>query len=252
MKSPDFSIGEIEIVTVVRERNFKNSFRDGRKKHGFLLTESGSIFHRFAENDKSVTAKAGDLVFIPKGCSYSSVYLEDETQIKIVQFDLESGSLPSYLQEPSLLSVPGADGKIRAFFDAGKYRFSGNALYYLTCLYDLFLAIDESKFHLPSKYRKLSPALDEISRQCEQNEKISYYADLCGMSEVNFRRSFREYTGQTPIEYRNQLRLKMAQGMLKSGEYNVSETAERCGFSNLSFFSRLYKKTYKTTPKKNS
>jgi len=69
------------------------------------------------------------------------------------------------------------------------------------------------------------------------------------MSEVNFRRLFREYRNQSPIEYRNELRLQNAQIKLQSGEYNVSETAQLCGFSNLSFFIRLYKKKYGHTPK---
>ena len=56
--------------------------------------------------------------------------------------------------------------------------------------------------------------------------------------------------GLSPVEYRNNLRLQSAKLKLESGEYNVSETAEACGFSNLSFFIRLYKKTYGCTPKK--
>ena len=70
------------------------------------------------------------------------------------------------------------------------------------------------------------------------------------MSEVNFRRLFKEYTGMSPIDYRNDLRLKNAKNMLQSGEYNVTEAATASGFSNLSFFIRLYKKKYGHTPKK--
>jgi len=70
------------------------------------------------------------------------------------------------------------------------------------------------------------------------------------MSEVNFRRLFREYTGMSPIDYRNDLRLKNARAMLASGEYNVTEAAEASGFSNLPFFIRLYKKKFGHTPKK--
>ena len=70
------------------------------------------------------------------------------------------------------------------------------------------------------------------------------------MSEVNFRRMFKEYTGRSPIEYRNDIRLSRARAMLLSREFNVAETAEICGFSNLSFFIRLYKKRFGHTPKK--
>ena len=54
----------------------------------------------------------------------------------------------------------------------------------------------------------------------------------------------------SPIAYRNDVRLNHARLNLQSGEYNVSEAAEASGFSNLSFFIRLYKAKYGYTPKK--
>ena len=78
---------------------------------------------------------------------------------------------------------------------------------------------------------------------------MSYYAELCNISEMNFKSLFKEYTGMSPIEYRNDIRLTNARNKLQSGEYNVS-AAEMCGFSNFSFFIRLYKKKYGYTPKK--
>ena len=92
-------------------------------------------------------------------------------------------------------------------------------------------------------------ALEEIAVRWYENTSVGAYADMCGMSEVNFRRLFREYTGTSPIDYRNSTRLTYARARLQSGEYNVSEVAELCGFSNLSFFIRLYKKKYGYTPK---
>ena len=50
-------------------------------------------------------------------------------------------------------------------------------------------------------------------------------------------------------DYRNDIRLTHARSKLQSGEYNVSEAAFDSGFSNLSFFIRLYKKKYGHTPK---
>ena len=43
--------------------------------------------------------------------------------------------------------------------------------------------------------------------------------------------------------------LNSARSKLQSGEYNVSEAASLCGFTNLSFFIRLYKKKFGHTPK---
>ena len=110
--------------------------------------------------------------------------------------------------------------------------------------------IDDCCFKLPSKYKRLQPALSTLVQDYRSNEKIAYYAALCDMSEAGFRRLFREYMGASPVEYRNALRLQEARALLHSGEYNVSEAAEAAGFTNLSFFIRLYKKKYGYTPKK--
>lgn len=129
-------------------------------------------------------------------------------------------------------------------------RTSSHPFYYVSCLYNLLWQIDESYSVIPAKYKKLRAALSEIAEYWYKNETVAYYAELCSMSEVNFRRLFKEYTGLSPIDYRNDIRLSNAKSKLKSGEYNVSEVAELCGFSNLSFFIRLYKEKYGYTPKK--
>lgn len=125
----------------------------------------------------------------------------------------------------------------------------GHPFYVQSCFYQLLWQIDEHCTKLPSRYKKLLPALNTLSAQPEERNPIHHYAALCKMSEPNFRRLFREYTGQSPVEYRNGLRLSAARAKLQSGEYTVSEAAEASGFSNLSFFIRLYKKKYGITPK---
>lgn len=247
LKSPAFTVENIAILNVSRDRGYKNFYRD-RTKHGFIYTVSGLMCYTFKQ--KHIYIQTGEVIFIPKGCTYSGTYFKDGTEIKIVQFDIASGVLPDYLSIPQKINFPGAVEQINAFFKPMKNHTNGHPFYYLSCLYSFLQQIDDCCSKIPSKYKKLSAALSELSEHYYQNEKISYYAELCGMSEAGFRRLFREYMGQSPVEYRNELRLNNAKIKLQSGEYNVSEAAEATGFSNLSFFIRLYKKKYGYTPKK--
>ena len=250
LNDPSFRVGNVDIQSVSRPKNYKHSFRNGREKHGFIYVESGALMDCFQNYDlPNLLATKGDLIFVPKGSVYTGVYLEESTRIKIIQFDLISGELPSYLSTPTKLPLPRAYELIDAFFQPAEHRSSYHPFYYLSCFYELLWRIDESESQLPQKYKKLRPALYELAERWDQNEKVSYYAALCDMSEVNFRRLFREYVGCSPIDYRNELRLRHARNKLQSGEYNVSEAAYESGFSNLSFFIRLYKKQYGHTPK---
>lgn len=251
MQEPNFRIGNIDIQNVSRPKNYKHTFRYGRDKHGFIYMIRGKmkdIFH--STNTEDMYVNAGELIFIPKGTVYTGIYLEDNTEIKLVQFNLLSGELPEYLSVPVKIELPKAGELIETFFTPEEKRAPVHPFYYLACLYGLLWQIDESYSRIPTKYKKLQAALSEIAEYWNKNEPVAYYAELCHMSEINFRRLFKEYTGLSPINYRNDLRLSNAKNKLQSGEYNVSEVAELCGFSNLSFFIRLYKKKYGYTPKK--
>jgi AraC-like DNA-binding protein len=220
-------------------------------KHGFIFTVSGRMLDIFHSGEKEcISVDAGEMIFIPKRSVYTGVYLEENTEIKIIQFDIAAGELPEYLSKPEKIELPNVGELVEAFFKPAKNNTANHPFYYLSCLYKLLWQIDESYSRIPTKYKKLQAALSEISEYWQDNQPVSYYAELCNMSEVNFRRLFREYTGMSPIEYRNDVRLTNARNKLQSGEYNVSEVAELCGFSNLSFFIRLYKKKYGYTPKK--
>ena len=78
-----------------------------------------------------------------------------------------------------------------------------------------------------------------------QNNPIAYYAELCNMSQSNFRRLFKDYTGKSLIDYRNSLRLLAVQKMIDSGELSISEAAYLAGFNNMSFFYKLYHRATK-------
>lgn len=251
LQEPRFSVANIDILNVERPKNFRHFYKNGRTKHGFIYTVSGRITYTFtAPEYHDITVSTGQLVFIPKGTIYYATYLEEQTETKIVQFDVKSGALPTYLSYPCEIEFADAGEQINSFFKPIKNHVFGHPFYYRSRFYELLWKIDESFSKIPTKYKKLQPAISEINEHYNENEKVSFYAELCNMSEVGFRRLFHEHTGLSPVEYRNDIRLANAKIKLQSGEYNVSEVAEESGFTNLSFFIRLYKKKYGITPKK--
>ncbi len=77
--------------------------------------------------------------------------------------------------------------------------------------------------------------LDELARQA--NVTVSYFCRL-----------FRQITGQTATDYRNRLRLEKSISLLKQSELNVTEIALRCGFDDVNYFSRLFRRNYRISP----
>ena len=98
-------------------------------------------------------------------------------------------------------------------------------------------------------YRRLVPAREYIDASYSEEMTLSSLARLCNMSETNFRRRFLEVFGETPFAYRDRLRILYAKDYLLGGYYTVTETAEKCGFTDVSYFCRFFKKHTGLTPK---
>lgn len=244
------SVGNILIHTVSRDKDYKYNYLSGRPKNAFVHIVCGGISYSFKTlGERDIVALAGDTIFFPCGTRHTSRYLEDGTIIKIVEFDTFTGNLPEYLSSPTKLTAMNISEIINSFFISATTKSENHPFFCLSKLYELLWYIDYQREHFPTKYKRLQPAIDDINGKYFENKKISYYAEICSMSETGFRKMFREFTGTSPIEYRNDIRLTEARKLLQSGEYNVSEVAEAMGFSNLSFFARSYKKKYGYTPK---
>ena len=250
LEKPNFTIENIDVLHVARNQGFQFYHRC-RCKHSFIYTVSGMMKDNFLKEDLGeIEVNVGELIFIPKNCEYIATYFGENTEIKIVQFDVVGENLPPYLCKAQKIILPEASRLMSSIVEPLKISKTTHPFYYLSRIYELLWLIDMNYSKIPSKYKKLQPALSEITNYYDRNEKISRYAFLCDMSEANFRRLFHEYTGQSPIEYRNDIRLNNAQIKLQSGMYNVSEAAVSCGFNNLSFFSKLYNKKFGHTPRK--
>ncbi len=96
---------------------------------------------------------------------------------------------------------------------------------------------------------KLKLALEYIGEHYGEEITIAQLAKLCYFSEYHFMRFFKKYTGVSCLEYIKNLRLENAAAMLAKGGQSILEISLSCGFSNLSYFYREFRKKYGMTPK---
>lgn len=78
---------------------------------------------------------------------------------------------------------------------------------------------------------------------------ISELADAAGLSEHYLMRYFKSNMGITCVEYMNEYRLNIATHLLTETDYPIGIIAEKCGIPNVSYFNRIFKKTFNLTPK---
>ncbi len=97
--------------------------------------------------------------------------------------------------------------------------------------------------------RRIRKAFEYMQLNCEREITLKEIADLVGMTEVSFCRFIKKRTGKTFIESLNQIRLGYACRMLIDSTQSVAEISYKCGFNNLSYFNRLFRKWKGCTPK---
>ena len=97
----------------------------------------------------------------------------------------------------------------------------------------------------------LAPALSKIFKDYDRRLSIDELAELCNVSKYYFCRIFKEEMGMTAVEYITKHRISLAEALLREGKKSIEEIAYLCGFEDLSYFYRCYKKVKGSSPKKN-
>ncbi|SCK04203.1 Uncharacterized response regulatory protein SA0215 [uncultured Clostridium sp.] len=112
-------------------------------------------------------------------------------------------------------------------------------------------AIEECNKYLSDK-KSYSSAVRKAIKYMEEyyREAISLteVADYVSLSSEYLSKIFKEETGVKFVVYLNNLRLKEAVNLLEQTNLKVYEIAEKVGYSNMSYFSTVFKKNFGKNP----
>ena len=94
----------------------------------------------------------------------------------------------------------------------------------------------------------LKDAVRYLEEHYAENFKMSLLAEKFNMSESQFRKLFKDFTGLSPVEYRNGLRIEHAKELLSRNTVSVSEVALAVGIEDQFYFSRIFKEQEGVSP----
>ena len=92
-----------------------------------------------------------------------------------------------------------------------------------------------------AKIKLTKDAIAYIRHHYTEDLSTSQVGQQIGVSLYHLCRCFREVTKVTVTAYINALRCETASTLLATGNYTVSEVAASSGFSNLSYFTKIYR-----------
>ena len=223
-------------------------------------------------DDRQFTAKAGDVIFIssgtlhaglPKDCIYDCIVFDMRMLLKqdhacqpLLQKIIDRDIWIDQFLPPSDMVLMSA---ISCLFSAMESKKSGYPFIVQGCLYQILGFIIQNGYFssAPLKngrnYKKVSQlkrALALIEENYASPLTLEQLSAAAKMSPKYFCRFFQEMTHHTPIEYLNLYRIEHACYQLITTDRSVTEIAFNCGFNDLSYFIKTFKRYKGITPKR--
>ena len=93
----------------------------------------------------------------------------------------------------------------------------------------------------PALLRRLLRAKDSMDAASEEDWPVERLADVSGISEAHFARSFKEAFGAPPHRYLLTRRIERAKALLRDTDAPIIEIAFQTGWSSLGTFGRVFR-----------
>lgn len=227
----------------------------------FPLTINSQIYH----------LHAGDIVFIqdgmlhggmPENCVYESLVFNMKLLLK--DNHICKKQIEAIMNHELLIyqRLPGEDAFLRqitdTLFQAMYTKYAGYEFMVQGSLYLLIGFILEHKLYalrtrekeqLSHRLKQLKQVLGYIEEHYAEEITLETLASIAGMNPKYFCRFFRQITQRTPINYLNYYRIECAREQLLTTDTTITEVALNCGFNDISYFIKIFKKYMGITPK---
>lgn len=96
----------------------------------------------------------------------------------------------------------------------------------------------------------IAKAVRYLIANFREEVRLEALLQLTGMSRPTFARQFKKHSGRTYSEFLNRLRLQAACRELEESERGVLDIALASGFTQVSFFNRLFRRLMRCSPSK--
>lgn len=97
--------------------------------------------------------------------------------------------------------------------------------------------------------RRIEKAFEFIHKNYQKEISLDNIAKEVNMSSVAFSRFIKKRTGRNFTDIVNEIRLGYASRLLIDTTFAIAEISYQCGFNNLSYFNRVFRKAHNCTPK---
>ena len=226
-----------------------------RPTSGFLLLLS-DITMTYLGSGFEVVLKKGDIVYLPQGSKYTMIQTKPTEPSRIrsclvnFTFEDDAGNVAVFSDRPLIMSTESKNAPSRMLDIATELSKAQRSPFRVKSLfYSLADSLIGAGINSTVYYHPIRAGIKYLENNWNRNVKISELAERCGMGETYFRQLFAKWSGMTPVEYRNTLRISNAKALLSRRSVSIAEVAYTVGFDDQFYFSRIFKKITGVSPK---
>ncbi|MGF7142084.1 AraC-like DNA-binding protein [Anaerotaenia torta] len=200
-------------------------------------------------NGIKYTVSSGDLLCIPPGSQRSAVSCPEDLMecYSINGMVRDINGKDSAIPLPLLCNI-GLHKDIIALYndlssvwrlrDPG-YHLKARALYMMILQRYFQLIVYKKDTSIIDK--RIKKVLHYMSNHYNEPITVQQMAELINLSDMYFGNLFKQETGMSFRKFLTMIRMNRAEDMLYSGEYRITEIADACGFSDVFYFSKIFK-----------
>lgn len=233
-----------------------------------LYIFSGHFGTRLADGSEYI-AKPGDVVCINSNVAHATFAASTgNMKYGLIQFKADTFKKSNHIIDGYLSIISKTKGKqIEIFTDSEINRYCDflfshandedpfGMLYLTSGIYGIMAVLYKNRFIIDElegidrkKAKKLTDALEYISKNYSDDISLS---DVCGtvqMSNYYFCRLFKNTLNMGFTDYLNSVRIHHAEEMLSETDKSILEVALENGFSSVSYFNRVFKSAKNCSP----
>lgn len=234
----------------------------GRVDFQIIYIAAGCGHFHFDTVDSETIVPAGNIViFRPKELQKYEYYGKDKTEVYWIHFtgsDVKNILRKYGFPDNERIFPVGTSMEYERIFKRiiiELQRCQDNYEEMLTLLLRHLLIIFQRELSreqvLKNEYldHEMDTAVTYFNENYNRDINIEEYATSRGMSVSWFIRSFKKFTGSTPMQFIVALRVNNAQVLLETTNYSINEISKIVGYDNQLYFSRLFHKLKGFSPR---
>ena len=223
------------------------------KKQCLLLYLNDCETEYTTKDGQKISTHSGDVVYVPTGSEYSVKCIRARSaasstfQINFLLFDSENQ--PFIISDQiDVFSPITADLKSLFLRQSllSKNPFTFPSAHKLVMLELINALAGERRIHM--LHPTIEMGLKYLHDHYDKDPSVEELAEICHISQVHFRKLFKEQTGKTPLEYKNMLRLRDAEQQMVYSDLPIGEIADRLGYATVAHFIKQFCKAYTVSP----